>query len=394
MRKLVTGLIPFAVIVIAWIAASRAASFTDAANAVMLVLPFVIAFLALFMSVWYKNSRFFFVTVFMLLSYILLRAVFVNEAMLIEAAAAISILIPINMVWLAFVSERGIISVYGAYKALVIGLELLCVLINVVGKSGETASGMLDPDRAMNMQAPAIVLYVLAIGILLMNYILRGEYIFIVFISILITTYISLHFAHRPVIFAIFTGSVFVMVVSALFEVSYSLAFYDILTGVLSRRAFEQELGRLGRKYSIAMVDIDHFKRINDTYGHDVGDEVLKMVASVLSRVLYKARTFRYGGEEFAVIFPGQSMSEVIPVLEDVRKAIEQRPFIIRADNRPKKKPDKITGSSEGKGHINVTVSIGVAQKTRNIKTPAEVVKKADEALYRAKNSGRNCVSK
>jgi hypothetical protein len=58
MRKLVTGLIPFAVIVIAWIAASRAASFTDAANAVMLVLPFVIAFLALFMSVWYKNSRF------------------------------------------------------------------------------------------------------------------------------------------------------------------------------------------------------------------------------------------------------------------------------------------------------------------------------------------------
>ena len=172
------------------------------------------------------------------------------------------------------------------------------------------------------------------------------------------------------------------------------MAFYDTLTGVLSRRAFEQELDRLGKQYCIAMVDIDHFKRVNDGYGHDVGDEVLKMVASILNKVSYRARTFRYGGEEFAIIFQGQRMSEVMTLLERVRKAVERRPFIIRSDSRPEKKPEKITGYSGGKGRINVTVSIGVAQKTESLKTALDVVKKADEALYRAKSGGRNRVSK
>lgn len=394
MRKFLTGLIPFAIILLAWLAASQAASFNDAVNAVMLVLPFVIAVLALFMSIWYKNSRFFFLTAFMLLSYILLKIASANEAMLKEAATAVSILIPINIVWLAFVSERGILTAYGANKALLIGIQFVWVLVNVLTKSSDPSTGLIDPGKAMGMQAPAIVIYVLAMGILVFNYIVKGEYIFVVFISILITTYIYLHFAHRPVVLAIFASSVFIMVVTALFEVSYSLAFYDTLTGVLSRRAFEQELSRLGRQYCIAMVDIDHFKSINDTYGHDVGDEVLKMVASILGRISYRARTFRYGGEEFAIIFPGQSMSEVVPVLENVRKAVEQRPFIVRAEDRPKNKPKKKTGSSEGRGRINVTVSIGVAQKTAILKNPMDVVKKADEALYRAKSGGRNRVSK
>lgn len=394
MRKLLTGLIPFAVILLAWFTASKAGSFNDAVNSVMLVIPFVIAVLALFMSIWYKNSRFFFLTVFMLLSSIILKIAVAKEAMLVEAVTAISILIPINMVWLAFISERGIITCYGANKALLIGIQLAWVLVSVLGKSEDPAGGLLNPDQAMRLPAPAIILYVIAIGFLLINYILKGQYIFVVFISILITTYISLHFAHRPVIHAIFTSSVFIMVVSALFEVSYSLAFYDTLTGVLSRRAFDQELDKLGRQYCIAMVDIDHFKRVNDTYGHDIGDEVLKMVASILSRISYRVRTFRYGGEEFAIIFQGQRISEVMAVLERVRLAVEQRSFIIRSENRPKKKPEKITGSSKGRGKINITVSIGVAQKTESLKTPLEVVKKADEALYRAKTGGRNRVSK
>jgi len=394
MRKLLTGMIPFAVILLAWFTASKAVSFNDAVNSVMLFLPFVVAVLALFMSIWYKNSRFFFLTVFMLLSYIILKIAAGKEAMLMEAVTGVSILIPINLVWLAFVSERGILTGYGANKAVLIGLQLAWVLVSVLGKSDDPASGLLDPSQAMRIPAPAIILYILAIAFLLINYILKGQYIFVVFISILITTYISLHFAHRPVILAIFISSVFIMVVTALFEVSYSLAFYDTLTGVLSRRAFEQELDKLGRQYCIAMVDIDHFKQVNDMYGHDVGDEVLKMVASILKRISHRARTFRYGGEEFAIIFQGQRMSEVMAVLERVRTEIEQRPFIIRSLDRPKKKPEKITGSSKGRGKINITVSIGVAQRTESLKNPQDVVKKADEALYRAKSGGRNRVSK
>ncbi|SHJ00572.1 GGDEF domain-containing protein [Thermoclostridium caenicola] len=393
MRKFMTALIPFAVILLAWITVSQAASFNDAVHAVIVVLPFMIAFMALFMSVWYKNSRFFFLTVFMLIAYIMLNIAAAREAMLVEAVTEISILIPINMIWLAFIHERGIITSYGANKAIIIGIQFVWVLINVLGKSNDTSVGLVNPDQTMPIPAPAIVLYVLAIGFLMLNYILKIQYVYMVFISILLATYISLHFAHRPVTLAIFTSSVFIIVVSALFEVSYSLAFYDTLTGVLSRRAFEQELAKLGRQYCIAMVDIDHFKRVNDTYGHDVGDEVLKMVSSILKKLSYRARTFRYGGEEFAIIFPGQELDEVVPVLERVRKAVERRPFILRAEDRPKKKPEVITGSSAGRGQLNITVSIGVAEKTENLKTPMDVVKRADEALYRSKSNGRNRVS-
>jgi len=179
-----------------------------------------------------------------------------------------------------------------------------------------------------------------------------------------------------------------------MFDVSYSLAFYDTLTGVLSRRALEQELLKLGnRKYAIAMVDLDYFKKVNDSYGHDIGDEVLKMVASVLNKTLIKAKVFRYGGEEFVVLFIGKSYNEIMPQLERTRRAIERRPFIVRSDNRPIEKPDKINKYVKGKGKINITVSIGLAQRTDLIKTGYDVIKKADEALYKSKNGGRNCIT-
>jgi len=181
-----------------------------------------------------------------------------------------------------------------------------------------------------------------------------------------------------------------------MFDVSYSLAFYDTLTGVLSRRALEQELLKLGgRKYTIAMVELDYFKKINDSYGHDIGDEVLKMVASILSKTLSKAKVFRYGGEEFVVLFAGKGYNDVISQLELVRRTIEKRPFIIRSDNRPAEKPDEPAkySKSKGKGKINITVSIGLAQKTDLLKTSYDVIKKADEALYKSKECGRNRIT-
>ena len=156
MRKIMTGLIPFAVILLAWMTASQAASFNDAVNSVLLVLPFVIAILAIFMSIWYKNSRFFFLTVFILLSYIILKIASSKEAMLIEAVTEISILIPINMIWLAFINERGIITSYGANKAILIGLQIVWVLINILSKSDDPTSGMLSPDHAMAIPARII----------------------------------------------------------------------------------------------------------------------------------------------------------------------------------------------------------------------------------------------
>jgi len=145
---------------------------------------------------------------------------------------------------------------------------------------------------------------------------------------------------------------------------------------------------KLSGKYSVAMVDIDFFKKFNDTYGHDVGDQVLKMVAQVMKGVNGGGKPFRYGGEEFTIIFPGKSVNEAMSYLEELREKIEKSPFSQKDKNKNKKKR-KTNGKI-----LHVTVSMGVAEKNDKNKKSDEVLTAADKALYRAKKKGRNCVSK
>ena len=145
----------------------------------------------------------------------------------------------------------------------------------------------------------------------------------------------------------------------------------------------------------VAMVDVDHFKRFNDTYGHDVGDQVLKMVASKIQGVKGGGKPYRYGGEEFMVIFPRKRMVETLTHLEDLRKAIAAYQLWLRSPDRPEKAKEGKNRRTGGGGDtaVSVTVSIGVAESEEG-HSPAEIVKAADKALYRAKHKGRNQISK
>lgn len=180
-------------------------------------------------------------------------------------------------------------------------------------------------------------------------------------------------------------------------ETSYALAFRDELTGLPTRRALNQFFDSVMGGYAVAMVDVDHFKKFNDRHGHDVGDQVLKMVATRLERVSGGGTAFRYGGEEFTVVFPGKSRDEALPHLEALRADVEAASFRVRRFGRPRKKP----AGGEGKGkksrksprRLSVTVSMGVAERTEKHRTPGQVIKAADRALYRAKRKGRNRVS-
>ena len=107
---------------------------------------------------------------------------------------------------------------------------------------------------------------------------------------------------------------------ASLIETSYVLAYFDELTGIRGRRGFNEALLSLDQQYAIAIVDIDHFKKFNDTYGHDVGDQVLCMVAGRISKVGGGGQAFRCGGEEFAVIFRGVSAKDAVEHLEMLRK--------------------------------------------------------------------------
>jgi PleD family two-component response regulator len=139
------------------------------------------------------------------------------------------------------------------------------------------------------------------------------------------------------------------------------------------------------------MCDVDHFKAFNDTYGHDAGDQVLKFVASMLSRVRGGGRAFRYGGEEFTVVFPGRSAMEARRFVESLREAIAASGFRLRGPRDPDKRPEHAPEPGPYKS-VTITISIGVAENSKRLSTPELVLEAADGALYRAKESGRNCV--
>ncbi|TCS61616.1 diguanylate cyclase (GGDEF)-like protein [Varunaivibrio sulfuroxidans] len=178
-----------------------------------------------------------------------------------------------------------------------------------------------------------------------------------------------------------------------LIQDSHAMAFIDELTGLAGRRALTMDMNAMGGRYAAAMLDVDHFKKFNDTYGHDTGDQVLKMVASKMAAVGGGGRAYRYGGEEFTVLFPASRAADARRHLEAVRTAIAETPFRIRAQNRPKKKPGATTKQKKKKSadrNVTVSISIGLAHRGGGAQTPQDVLKRADTALYRAKKTGRN----
>ena len=189
-----------------------------------------------------------------------------------------------------------------------------------------------------------------------------------------------------------------VIVGASVIETAYQVGYHDELTGLPARRAFNQAVAALGGKYAVAMVDIDHFKRFNDTFGHDAGDQVLRMVAAKLMDVGGDGKAFRYGGEEFAIIFRRATVEDALEQAEISRGLIAETKFVVRgldrsrrnrAERRYRHRPRKLR---KQRFDTRVTVSIGLAEPA-GAETPVEeVIQAADKALYRAKERGRNRV--
>lgn len=120
----------------------------------------------------------------------------------------------------------------------------------------------------------------------------------------------------------------------SLIEAGLFFAFRDELTVLPARRALNARLQKAGGNYTLAMVDVDHFKRFNDRYGHDVGDEVLRMMATCLKKS--SGRAFRYGGEEFTILYPGRRIDRAMADADAVRKRIAETEFTLRSPHRKK----------------------------------------------------------
>lgn len=175
---------------------------------------------------------------------------------------------------------------------------------------------------------------------------------------------------------------------------AYSVAYRDALTGIPNRRALTQMTRTLGRHYAIAMGDVDHFKSFNDTWGHETGDQVLKLVARVLSQHRMPVKVFRYGGEEFTLVFRGMTADQATPILDALRERVAAYPLTVRKPGRPAsgRRGKRQRGQSNPAKQVSITLSFGVTDASKGNASPDAALQRADKALYKAKQAGRNCV--
>lgn len=188
-------------------------------------------------------------------------------------------------------------------------------------------------------------------------------------------------------------GSALIVIV-ALIEIAYALAFHDELTGLPGRRALNHKLDSLVAPYAIAIADVDHFKSFNDEHGHEVGDQVLRMVAARLRAVGGGGVAYRAGGEEFTIVFANASKRQALEHVEAVREAVANARFALRRLPRPRNRKGRERRGRAGAANDvrQVTISVGVASASERIARVHAVLEAADQAMYRAKNAGRNRV--
>ena len=309
---------------------------------------------------------------------------------------AVALLLPINLAAFSWLKERGLLTPRGFIKVGALLLQALAVAALARAHALAAVSSWVShplvgwpAQAAVPLPQLALAAWLLAAGLAVYRFVTRPAAMEAGWLWALLTALLALLAGRTEPLLTFYFASAGLILVVSLVETSRSMAFDDELTGLPGRRALNGELLKLGGRYAIAMVDIDHFKSFNDDHGHDVGDQLLRMVGARLLSVGGGGRAFRYGGEEFSVLFHGKTMEEAAPVLEKFRADLAAAPFIVRGKSRPRKKPTTPRPAG-GQKKVSVTVSIGVAEADGRQGTSDQVIKAADDALYRAKRSGRN----
>lgn len=383
-------------------------------------LPAVVLPVGLALSLWFNRGRAFLALVSLVLAYggyMLAWNYGAHPFSLSALISGIAIFVPLNVTLILALPERGVLH-FRSYRWLLLIL-VECLVVAWIASAGQVPfsgvawKSILDHWLLRPNPTPAVgqVLFAAGIAMAIGRVHEQLSPVEIGLGSALLAFFAACTWSATTAGFPIFVSAAGMILLLSVLQVSHRMAFRDDLTGLPGRRMLEEQLLGLGPQFTIAMVDIDHFKRFNDTYGHDVGDQVLSMVGARLAQVGGGGRAFRYGGEEFSILFPDKTLEQTVAELENLRLGIRNYALAPRnadrrqsdrnnEDRRRKSRHDLMqslrpVSSAHGEAEsLSVTVSIGVAERNRRLHTPAMVLRAADEALYRAKEAGRNRVSR
>lgn len=402
-------LAPAGILLVAVLALAAGPALSPSLSGLKTLGPFVLLLFGTAMGLWFNRGRSF-------IALASLLGAFAGYSLALDFGAAsfaaravftaAAIFVPLNFLLALIFPERGV-SHHFNYRWLMLGVvEVLFVAwIASAGRSSLSGTAWEDMLEHWLLRSPPTpilgrLLFVAAFLAALWRAWPRPPRthtrpLDTGMVGALLAFFIACEWAGTSGAFSAFMMAAGAILLVSLLQESHRLAFRDELTGLSSRRALEERLHGLGPAYAIAMVDVDHFKRFNDTHGHDIGDQVLRLVGSRLAQAPGGGTAYRYGGEEFCILFPELGVEETLPHVEKLRADIAAYQMAVRKPDRP---TDPETGTRlrhlrSTEKTLSVTVSIGVAEPVEPYATPAEVLIAADRALYRAKEGGRNRVS-
>jgi GGDEF domain-containing protein len=405
-KRLPILFVPAAILVATWFLIPQIARLTPARQELVAFAPYLATLLGMFLAVHFHRARPFMALLVLVLFYWTSRATLFDsqiEPALNKVFQGFVLVVPLNLLIFTLMRERGIFSTAGRLRFVFLAVQAGGVLwlfryrfhdlLPYIARSYTS----LPFFKSLLIPQPALAAGALCFLVIALLALHRQSPVDSGMLGALTAFFIASNWlTARDIHAAYCTAGALIITLSVLRD-SYNMAFLDDLTGIPSRRSLNESLHGLGRRYTVAMLDVDHFKRFNDTYGHDVGDQVLKMVARKMIGVGGGGKAYRYGGEEFTILFSGRRPADALPHLEELRKTIADYRLALRGGERPKNpRQGKVKrGNSSGRGvgaYASVTVSIGVAESGSGLNSPDEVMKAADKALYKAKNKGRNQV--
>jgi len=367
--------------------------------------PYAALALTAAISLWFGRARIFLAVLCISLAYAAYRSMLGGGVQAPDARtafAALCVFVPANLALFSLLSERGLLTVFGLRRLLVIATELAFTFWLIEAGVTEFAD-WLDGHwfdfawlRASPISQGALAVMLASLVAVSARALAQGSSVDAAMAGALLAFCSAAEKVEQPNGFGLLTSCAALLLLVGVLQDSRRMAFRDELTGLPSRRALNERLMGLGHDFTVAMLDVDHFKNFNDTYGHAVGDQVLRLVAAELGRVRRGGRAFRYGGEEFALLFPGRGIREIIGELDALRANIAQHRIGLRSADRPAEAEAgrQLRAGQAARKIVSVTVSIGVAETNDKLRSPDEVLKAADRALYRAKEKGRNMVSR
>lgn len=361
----------------------------DSYKPVIEVLPELLAPLTVLLAWRYRRSRLLVGAAILVVVSLLVKGPLESALVSGEGLplAAFRVLLPLNLLLLVLMRDRSV-----THPATILHVVAVAAQPFLVSRLLSVFDPSQQPVLVQSMMTPQVSLLVFLVVALVAGLALamrRGAFDFGL-VWVLVDCAVVAYGGFEVDTVSLILAAAQLTWLLGMIEEAYRLAYHDQLTGLPGRRAFDSALQHLTGTYTIAMADVDRFKRFNDRFGHDAGDQALRMVADVLRGVRGGGRAFRYGGEEFVIIFSDAGIEDTREHLEVIRQEIASRNFGVRSVNRPRAKPDKPKPPKQPGRFVKVTISIGVAGPDARKTTAPDVLRAADRAMYRAKKAGRN----